>query len=107
MRMTKDIAMWMLISSIVLIAFTVSFVSITDPYVIEDSGAHPITAPLWAMLGSYDLEEVHDWNPSIGKPMLYAYLVASQVVLINLLIAMMGNTCARPTASPIVSNSLR
>ena len=44
------------------------------------------------MLGSYDLEEIHDWNQSIGKPMLWLYLVVSNVVLVNLLIAMMGYT---------------
>ena len=73
-------------------AFTVAFVSIANPYVIEDDGAHPLHAPIWAMLGSYDLDEVHDWNESIGKPMMWVYLVVSQVVLVNLLIAMMGNT---------------
>lgn len=57
MRMTKDIAMWITMSSIVLLAFTVSFVSIANPYVLEESGNHPITAPLWAMLGSYDTVE--------------------------------------------------
>ena len=77
--------MWFAISSVVLVAFTVAFVSITNPYILEDSGNHPITAPLWALLGSYDLEEVHDWNQSIGKPMLWLYLVISNVVLVNLL----------------------
>ena len=92
MRMTKDIAMWFAISSIVLIAFTVAFVAITNPYIVEDSGNHPVTTPLWALLGSYDLEEVHDWNANIGRPMLWLYLVISNVVLVNLLIAMMGYT---------------
>ena len=92
MRMTKDIAMWMLLSSIVLVAFTVSFVSIANPYVLEESGDKPEAAPIWAMLGSYDLEEVYDWNNSIGKPIMWIYLVVSNVVLVNLLIAMMGNT---------------
>ena len=91
-RMMKDIAMWFTISAIVLIAFTVAFVSITNPYIVEDSGNTPLYAPLWALLGSYDLEEVHDWNPSIGKVMLWLYLVVSNVMLINLLIAMMGYT---------------
>lgn len=92
MKMVKDIAMWLVLSSICLIAFTVSFVAITNPYVLEETGNHPITAPLWAMLGSYDLPEIRDWNPNIGKPMMWLYLVVSNVVLVNLLIAMMGNT---------------
>jgi hypothetical protein len=94
MRMTKDIGMWFVMTSIVLVSFTVAFVSITNPFVIEDSGHHPMTAPLWAMLGSYDLAEVTDWNPSIGEPMMWLYLVVSQIVFINLLIAMMGYTFA-------------
>ena len=77
---------------IILIAFTVAFVSIADPYVIEQSGEHPMTAPLWAMLGSFDVGEFADWNPSIGKPMLWLYVVFSNIVFINLLIAMMGYT---------------
>jgi len=92
MRMTKDIAMWMILSSIVLLAFTVSFTAIANPYVVEGSGNHPLFAPIWAMLGSYDLVEVHEWNPSVGKTMMWIYLLISQVVLVNLLIAMMGNT---------------
>ena len=79
MRMTKDIAMWMTISSIVLLAFTVSFVSIANPYVIEDSGASPLSTPIWAMLGSYDVVEVHEWNQQIGRQMLWVYLMISQV----------------------------
>ena len=92
MRMTKDIMMWFTLCIIVLLAFTVTFVSIANPYVIEDSGEHPLTAPLWAMLGAYDVGEFQDWNPSIGKPMLWLYLVFTNIVLVNLLIAMMGYT---------------
>jgi hypothetical protein len=92
MRMTKDIAMWITMSSIVLLAFTVSFTAIANPYVVEASGNHPYSAPIWAMLGSYDLVEVHEWNPSVGKTMMWIYLLIAQVILVNLLIAMMGNT---------------
>jgi hypothetical protein len=94
-RMVKDIAMWFTLTSIVLVAFTVAFVSITNPYVIEDSGNHPITAPLWALLGQWDLAEVNDWNPSVGRPMMWIFVLVSNVVLVNLLIAMMGYTFSK------------
>ena len=51
-----------------------------------------MTAPLWAMLGDFDVQEYHDWNPSVGKTMLWLYVIFSNVVLVNLLIAMMGHT---------------
>jgi len=92
MRMTKDIVVWGVVNAIVLIAFTVAFVSIADPFVVESSGGDPMTAPLWAMLGDFDVQEYHDWNPSIGKTMLWLYVIFSNVVLVNLLIAMMGHT---------------
>ena len=92
MRMTKDIVVWGVVNAIVLIAFTVAFVSIADPFIVESSGGDPMTAPLWAMLGDFDVQEYHDWNPSIGKTMLWLYVIFSNVVLVNLLIAMMGHT---------------
>ena len=38
MRMTKDIVVWGVVNAIVLIAFTVAFVSIADPFVVESGG---------------------------------------------------------------------
>lgn len=35
---------------------------------------------------------MHDWNPNVGQLMLWSYLVVSNIVLVNLLIAMMGDT---------------
>ena len=92
MRMTKDIVVWGVVNAIVLMAFTVAFVSIADPFIVESSGGDPMTAPLWAMLGDFDVQEYHDWNPSVGKLMLWLYVIFSNVVLVNLLIAMMGHT---------------
>ena len=92
MRMTKDIVVWGVVNAIVLIAFTVAFVSIADPSVVGSGGGDPMTAPLWAMLGDFDVQEYHDWNPSVGKLMLWLYVIFSNVVLVNLLIAMMGHT---------------
>ena len=92
MAMFKDIALWVLLSSVFLGAFTVAFVAIADPYKIPASGDHPLTTPIWAMLGQFDKNEVYVWNESVGELLLGTYLVISQIVLVNLLIAMMGDT---------------
>ena len=92
-EMFNDIALWGLVSAIFLGAFTVAFVSIADPYVVASGGTdHPMFAPVWAMLGDYDRHEIAQWNPQVGDLMLGIYLVISQIVLVNLLIAMMGYT---------------
>lgn len=92
MAMFKDIALWVLVSSVFLGAFTVAFVAIADPYKIPDTGDHPLTTPIWAMLGQFDKNEVYVWNEYVGELLLGLYLVISQIVLVNLLIAMMGDT---------------
>ena len=92
MEMFNDIALWVLVSIIFIGAFTTAFVAISDPTHIETSDDHPLTVPIWAMLGTYDKNEVSRWNESIGEIMLGTYLVISQIVLVNLLIAMMGYT---------------
>lgn len=92
MEMMKDIFLWVFLSSIFLGAFTVAFVAIADPYALAGSPDHPLTTPVWAMLGAFDKNEVHKWNDTVGEAMLGLYLVISQIVLVNLLIAMMGDT---------------
>ena len=90
--MFNDIILWTLVSIIFLGAFTVAFIAISDPLAVDDSKDHPATTPLWAMLGTFDVHEVGGWNHHIGEPMLFTYVVISQIILVNLLIAMMGHT---------------
>jgi len=92
MEMFKDIALWTLVSLIFMGGFTVAFVAISNPFVLHDSPDHPLTVPLWAMLGTFDVYEVQKWNPNVGSILLYAYVVVAQIILVNLLIAMMGDT---------------
>ena len=92
MEMFKDISLWALVTSIFLGAFTTSFVAISNPYVLQDSDDHPLTVPVWAMLGQYDKNEATRWNPNVGAPLLGTHLVIAQIILVNLLIAMMGDT---------------
>lgn len=92
MEMFKDIALWTLVSLVFLGGFTVAFVAISDPLVLHDSMDHPLTVPLWAMHGAFDVHEVKTWNPTFGAPLLWLYVIVAQVILVNLLIAMMGDT---------------
>ena len=90
--MMTDIFLWTLVSMVFLGAFTVAFISISDTSFIDQGGDHPVTVPLWATLGFFDVHEVHQWNPEVGQAMLFMYVVVSNVILVNLLIAMMGHT---------------
>jgi len=93
-NMFQDIALWALVSGIFLAAFTVAFVTISSPDAIGhgDGDASPITVALWTMHGAFDQHEVGQWNPQVGEPLLWLYLLISNIVLVNLLIAMMGDT---------------
>ena len=91
-NMFKDIVLWALVSVIFLAAYTVAFVTISDPSEVDYGADTPITAPIWAMLGSFDNQEVGSWNGNVGQTMLWSYLVVSNILLVNLLIAMMGDT---------------
>ena len=54
--------------------------------------ASALGIPFWAALGEPRLERVEDSSPLVGTLLLWVYVVASQILLVNLLIAMMGNT---------------
>lgn len=92
MNMFKDIALWALVSGIFLAAYTVAFVTISDPDEVDYNADTPLMTPIWAMFGSFDNHEVHTWNQHAGQILLWTYLVVSNIVLVNLLIAMMGDT---------------
>ena len=92
-NMMTDIYLWALVSMVFLGAFTVAFLSITDADSIDsESGSTPLNVPVWAMLGSFNVAEITHWNPHVGQPMLWLYVVVSNIILVNLLIAMMGHT---------------
>ncbi len=68
----------------------------------SDSGDHPLTISIWAMLGAFDQHEIGAWNPQIGEIMLWSYLVVSNIILVNLLIAMMGDTYSNVSQNAVV-----
>ena len=90
MEMFKDIALWGLVSTVFTVAFSVAFVANANAPWLEVS-----KMPLWAMLGSYEVDEVAKWGEVgslFSESMLWLYVVVSNIVLVNLLIAMMGDT---------------
>ena len=91
-NMMTDIYLWSLVSMVFLGAFTIAFISIADTTKFDAGKDHPMTVPLWATLGTFDVHEVTEWNPSVGQAMLWLYVLVSNVILVNLLIAMMGHT---------------
>ena len=46
--------------------------------------------PLWAMLGWFEPGDIDAWAGQRGKTLLWMYVMVSNVLLVNLLIAMMG-----------------
>ena len=49
----------------------------------------------WATVGEYPIEEVSDASPFIGSWILWIYICFAQVVMLNLLIAMMNRRVDR------------
>ena len=54
--------------------------------------------PLWAMVGENSLEAVEEASPLVGIALLWIYIIIAQVLLVNLLIAMMSSTFAKVEA---------
>jgi len=86
LEMMQDIALWILVTGIFTAAFTVAFLASGDLSRGIDS---MVLMPIWAMMGHYDVDN------TVSQAMLWLYIVVSNVVLVNLLIAMMGDTYAR------------
>jgi len=91
-EMLKDMKLWMVLSSIFLVAFAISFLSIAEH---AESPLEALAAPVWAMYGELALEEVTETSGLFGEVTLWIYALISNVLLVNLLIAMMGDTYAR------------
>eukprot|EP00908_Phaeocystis_cordata_P005249 Transcript_15726.p1 GENE.Transcript_15726~~Transcript_15726.p1 ORF type:complete len:838 (-),score=257.41 Transcript_15726:48-2561(-) len=99
-EMMSNIVLWLLVSSIFLIAFTVAFCSIS--HVPTSEMPYVWAMPMWSMLGAFDESEVATWNHEVGDVLLWFFVMVSNVLLVNLLIAMMGESY-----SEIKENSAR
>merc|ERR1719487_2698510 len=63
---------------------------------MEEEGTWDVVSaagiPFWSALGQPPLLDVEETSPWVGTIMLWIYVFAAQLLLINLLIAMMSNT---------------
>ena len=92
-EMASDMRIWILLSIIFTCAFMVTFAAITDPALDESAQPyHALTIPIWAMFGEFDLQWTSDYSGLVGQVTLWIYVLVSNVLLVNLLIAMMSDT---------------
>ena len=91
--MISDIVLWFLVTLLFVGGFMVAFCALADPQ--ADQQYDRYTTPLWAMLGWFEPGDIDQWAGQRGKILLWMYVMVSNVLLVNLLIAMMGDTYAR------------
>jgi len=91
MAMLSDIALWALVSFVFTAAFTVAFIATSQA---PGGPLEVAIMPMWALIGDYDVDEVTEWSPKVGQGMIWVFIVVSNILLVNLLIAMMGDTYA-------------
>ena len=111
-QMMYDVSLFLVLFSSYAIGFGLAFIAVMSaqaswyPILTAESWAdvmEPLASgaewdlasalgiPFWAALGEPRLERVEDSSPR-RTLLLWVYVVASQILLVNLLIAMMGNT---------------
>ena len=92
--MLSDIVLWLIVSSLFFAGFVIAFgaISVAGADLNEVFGL-----PLWAMLGAFEPSTVDDFSMdfAVGESLLWMYVMVSNVLLVNLLIAMMGDTFSR------------
>jgi hypothetical protein len=91
-EMLSDMQLWMVLSSIFLIAFAITFAAIAED---ADEPYEALVSPVWGMLGELNIERVDQTSGKLGLSVLWVYALISNVLLVNLLIAMMGDTYGR------------
>lgn len=98
-RLFKDIFLWIFVFVIFAISFQLGFVNITMQAHMDSKATYPTgTLPVsfFAIIGewTYITEDTStEWDDTpLGIALLSIYALISQVMLVNLLIAMMGDT---------------
>jgi len=92
-NMITDMKTWILLSIIFLLAFCVTFIGLTDE---GASGIDTtIAGALWAMYGEFYVDYFRETSGVLGEGLLWIFAMISNVLLVNLLIAMMSETYER------------
>ena len=94
LKMVEDMIVWLTVSAIFLVAFSVTILSSSrSPEPFDSHG--PLGVALWAIHGEFDLAQIEFQDATslgLGPHVLWVYVMISNVVLVNLLIAMMSDT---------------
>jgi hypothetical protein len=97
-RLIKDVTKWVFIFSIFMISFQLGFMALTfqagDPdqtmWTTYPDGTFPVA--FFTIIGDFSYAMPLFANTHIGVVLLAIYAVVTQIMLVNLLIAMMGDT---------------
>jgi len=94
-RLFKDIFLWLFVFVIFAISFQLGFISITqqagqDPLLAYPDGTFPVA--FFTIIGSFDYANDLLKGTPLGIFLLAIYALLAQIILVNLLIAMMGDT---------------
>ena len=91
-EMASDMRIWMLLSVIFTLAFMVTFAALGEADAEAGTTMKALEIPIWAMFGDFDDEWTVQHTGMSGIVMLWVYVLVSNVLLVNLLIAMMSDT---------------
>ena len=87
-EMVSDLKIWMLLTAVFTFAFMVTFVAIASDGPVEKT----IAGSLWAMYGEFYTDYFIEYSGMLGEVLLWIFALVSNVLLVNLLIAMMSET---------------
>ena len=91
-HMLNDLVVWFQVTAIIVGAFMVAFVAISDPLAVAESDETPLTVPLWSLFNIFEPTTMYSFNPRVGAPLLFLYNIIVLVVMLNLLLAMLATT---------------
>ena len=103
-KMIYDVVLFGVIAIIIAVGFGLAFVVVIRTqsaewvHVWEERGEEQwdlkrvLQMPFWAMVGENSYDFMSETSPYIGTPLLWFYIVIAQILLVNLLIAMMNST---------------
>jgi len=108
LRLFNDVFQWMLIYALFMVSFQIAFIAVTAQAAekfSEDNGTMEGAPDKWqgypsgtlglsffTIIGDYGYANDINAESAIGIPLIALYALVAQVMLVNLLIAMMGDT---------------
>ena len=93
-----DVKVFILIFGLIVVGFASAFVGLMPTLGQSDtfSSAGAFQAPFWAVYGEFgELDGISRHGSAAGTALMWLYAFISEILLVNLLIAMMTETCVR------------